>query len=637
MIEVKYGTRKVINFRGAKKVVGGLTDQNKINILLYISKELANVETESDLFIKVISLCKEIFEVDNTTLHIFDNEENLVPVIFLKETDPPKRNLKSGEGYSGACFQSKQSLLIPDLENYPGYLDEKETTRSVMVVPILYKDDALGTLSIESDTEFFYEDGDLEILEALGSQLALSLTSVRLFEGVMTARKREQEILGQLEFDMKLGRKVQSQIIPQNLKPWNGINFGMYYEPMTEVSGDYLDVVRQSHSVTAIIADVSGHGIPAALVTMAIHHQFRKCVFAGLGLTEIMEELGESLRPQLPESTYFTAALIRVFSRAVDSDNLTFAYCNAGHPKILHYINEVNLIEELDTKGIPLGIMKVRKLDFEEKREKLADGDMLILYSDGFTEQKNTHRKEIGLPLFKSWLMDGKEDILKSSKEAEVLRAKKEDQRREHPSSLRAKNIPKILTNKILENYQTFKGEEKNGDDLSLLLIGQPHEFSKANSLFRKALKADNLKIDLDSYKYALEAYMLEPSLKDNLLFLGKINYRDGKYAASIQYLEEYIDTSGDDSPLAYFLLARSLYKVDEFSACKKALKKSLSSDPAHVKSCLLLAKCYLAENEKHKAIRTLELGVKHTQGNDFLKQSLKLVENSLKKQLVTN
>ena len=62
MIELKYGTRKVISFRGAKKVVGGLSDQNKIAVLLYISKEFSNVGREEDLFDTLITLCKEIFE-----------------------------------------------------------------------------------------------------------------------------------------------------------------------------------------------------------------------------------------------------------------------------------------------------------------------------------------------------------------------------------------------------------------------------------------------------------------------------------------------------------------------------------------------------------------------------------------------
>ncbi|MCE9499978.1 MAG: GAF domain-containing protein, partial [Leptospira sp.] len=179
MIEQKYGTRKVVNFRGARKVVGGLTDQNKISVLLYISKEFGSVDKQEELFGTVINLCREIFECDNTTLRLFDGEL-LVPVKFIKETSPPRRNLEPGEGFSGATFASRKSLLIPDLTQTPEYLDPGESTRCAMCVPMLHKDEVMGTISVESDTEFFYKEDDLEILEALGSQLAMALTGVRL-------------------------------------------------------------------------------------------------------------------------------------------------------------------------------------------------------------------------------------------------------------------------------------------------------------------------------------------------------------------------------------------------------------------------------------------------------------------------
>ena len=403
MIELKYGTRKVISFRGAKKVVGGLSDQNKIAVLLYISKEFSNVGREEDLFDTLITLCKEIFECDNTTLRLWDGEL-LVPIKYIKETSPPRRNLTPNEGYSGQAFETKKPLIIPDLRQNPQFLDEGETTKCVICVPITYKDDVLGTISVESDTEFFYKEDDLEILEALGSQLALALTGVRLIEGLMTARAREAAILSQLEWDLKMGRNVQSQILQNHLHPWNGIYFGTHYEPMVEVSGDYFDVVKQGNTMTAIIVDVSGHGIPAALVTMAIHFHFNRYVTQGLGLAEIMEQMGESLKPQLPESTYFTAFIVRIYH------DYTYAYINGGHQKVLHFKND-RTVDELDSKGVPLGILDVKKSDYEEMHGKIEPGEYLLMFTDGFTEQKNDLGEEYGHSRFKESFIKARDSI----------------------------------------------------------------------------------------------------------------------------------------------------------------------------------------------------------------------------------
>lgn len=597
MIELKYGTRKVISFRGAKKVVGGLSDQNKIAVLLYISKEFSNVGREEDLFDTLITLCKEIFECDNTTLRLWDGEL-LVPVKYIKETTPPRRNLLPSEGYSGQTFLTKKPLLIPDLKKNPQYLDDQETTMCVICVPITYKDDVLGTISVESDTAFFYKEDDLEILEALGAQLALALTGVRLIEGLMTARAREAAILTQLEWDLKMGRNVQSQILQNQLPPWNGIYFGTHYEPMVEVSGDYFDVVKQGNTMTAIIVDVSGHGIPAALVTMAIHFHFNRFVTQGLGLAEIMEQMGEALKPQLPESTYFTAFILRIYH------DYTYAYINGGHQKVIHFKND-GTIEDLDSLGVPLGILDVKKSDYEEMHGKIEPGEYLLMFTDGFTEQKNAQSEEYGHVRFK-------ESFFKARNNLKLEKA-----------NVFVKDIVKSM----VSDWSQFKGDIKNGDDLAILLLQCNTTLTDALPLVRMAKVSARQKNNADAYSLALQAYRIDPSIKDNLLFLGKMYYNDGKYSESVKFIDEYIKTSGEDTAIIHYLYGKALFNSNRVSESKRALKKSLSCDHTFAKSSLLLAKCYLKENAIPKAIKTLQRGIKSTPSNDALKVSLKKLE----------
>ncbi|MDF3820069.1 SpoIIE family protein phosphatase [Leptospira sp. 96542] len=599
MVDFKVSKRMLVNFRGQNKVVGGLTDKDKIAILLYISKEFANLDREEQLFSKVILICQEIFESDNTTLRLWDGEY-LVPVKFVKETEPPRRNLVAGEGYSGTVFQTKKPILVNDLTRSPDFFDEGEKTRSVMCVPIIQKDDILGTLAVESDRENFYILDDLEILEALTSQLALALYGVRLIEGLVTARAREAAILNQLEWDLKMGRNVQSQILPQDLSAWNGIYFASHYEPMAEVSGDLVDIVRQGHSLTAINIDVSGHGIPAALVTMAIHHQFRRSVMAGLGLTEIMEELGENLRGQLPESTYFTAFIVRIFS------DYTFGYVNAGHQRMVHYKASDDNFVSYDTKGVPLGILPVRKADYEEKQGRLEPGDFLFLNSDGYSEQRNMQKEEAGVERIQAWLHDEREKLVVEG---------------------RGKVDLKKLSSRFMDRFRTYQGDAPIGDDLSYLFLYCGDSIPEAIHYIQMA-KQSNAKLKTDeSYAQALKAFSIDPSLKETLIFLGKMYYRDGKYKESIRYLEEYLKTSGDNTASSHFMMGRAYYKAGMISEAKRALKMAISSDHSFAKASILLAQCYLKENAKPKAIKVLQQGVKNTPQNNELKASLVKLE----------
>ncbi|MCB1180300.1 MAG: SpoIIE family protein phosphatase, partial [Leptospiraceae bacterium] len=590
------GSRKVVSFRGARKVVGGLTDKNKISVLLYISKEMANVGREEELFDRVMALCKEIFECDNTTLRLWDGEF-LVPVKYIVETTPPRRNLLPGEGYSGATFSSKKSILLSNIQSTE-YIDEEESTRSVISVPIMHKEEALGTLSVESDTEYFYREDDLEILEALGSQLALALTGVRLIEGLMTARAREAAVLSQLEWDLKMGRNVQSQILAKEIPPWNGIYFGNYFEPMVEVSGDYFGAVKQGNAITLIVADVSGHGIPAALVTMAIHYQFNQCVSQGLGLSEIMETMGEAIKPQLPESTYFTALMVRIYS------DYSYAYVNGGHQRLIHFKPDGSN-SELDTKGLPLGILDTRKKDFEERQGVLSPGDYLLMFTDGFTEQKNNQNEEYSLERFKELFNQQKNLLSEGNK----------------------KPFVKDIVSGMVEEWRKYKGDISNGDDLTMLLMECGKTINEALPLIRSAKLAAKARNIEDSYKLALTAYSLDPSLKDNLLFLAKMYYNDKNFVESVKFFSEYIKTSGEDTAIIHYLHGKALFNANKFQEAKRALKKSLSCDLAFAKSSLLLAKCYLKENSVPKAIKTLQQGVKSAPSNDALVTSLKKLE----------
>ncbi|HMV79112.1 MAG TPA: SpoIIE family protein phosphatase [Leptospiraceae bacterium] len=592
MIELKYGTRRVISFRGAKKVVGGLTEQNKIHVLLHISKELAKVDREEDLFRAVCSLCKEIFECDNITLRLW-NGEKLHPASFIVETVPEKRALLPEEGYSGKTFTEQKSNLIYNLED-TDYIDEGEKTRCVICVPITNREEKLGTISVESNTEFFYKEDDLEILEALGSQLALALTNVRLIEGMMEARKREAVVLSQLEWDLKMGRKVQSQIIQSSIAPWNGINFASFYEPMTEVSGDYFGIVKTGNSLTFISADVSGHGIPAALVTMAIHSYFQRSVAQGMGLPEIMEYLGKSLKPQLPESTYFTAFIIRIHS------DYTFSYINGGHQTPL-YFEATGETGELDSDGPPLGILDVTKSDYSEKFGKFNSGDALLLLTDGFPEQKNLEREEFSLASMRKIFLDEKYSQLRE----------------------KGKFNPEESIAGMLKTWNDFKGEAPKGDDLSMILLYCNPSFNKAQTLFRSSKTALKEGDHEKTYELALSAYNEDPSFSDNLLFLAKMYFNDKRYMESCKYLSEYIQTSGEDTAQIHYMLGKALFYAERYEEAKISLRKSISCDHTYVKSNLFLAKCYLKEKAYTKAIRTIERGLKSAPNDEHLLNSL--------------
>ena len=584
MIEIKYGKRKVVSYRGNQQVVGGLTAKNKIDVLLYTSTDLANSNNQGELFDLVLRLSEEIFEVDNVTLRLWDGEW-LRPVRYLTETDPPRRPLRSGEGFSGKVLQEGEPALISDLSGHPELLDEGETTRCVCCVPIMYRDSALGTISIEKDVGGFYKKDDLEIVEAMASQLGLALNEVRLVEGLIEAQDR-------INNDLRMGRIVQSQIVSQNIPPWNGLSFGVLYEPMVEVSGDYFDVVRHGNALTMLIADVSGHGVSAALVTVTIHHEFRRCVDQGMGLPEMIEALGESIRPKLPLETYFTAQVVRLYP------DLTYSFVNAGHNRMLVYRAATRTFEEEELGGIPLGIATTRREDYPEQFGKLDPADMLIMYTDGLTEQRNADHEETGLNRTMYWFYE-----------------------------TAGMGTAATVLGETMQRWRAHVGSVPRSDDLTLLIARHEPRAVKAREVIRAARKALRQGDSDQAIALAEQAYEIDRGMAENLLLMARLYYRAGQHRRAAERMESYREQTGELSAQHSFVLGNMYYRSGMNVEAKREFKRALLRDHGYAGASLMLARTYLKEGARAKALRTLEQAARTSPGSERVRLALARVK----------
>lgn len=584
MLELKYGKRRVVKYRGAKTVIGGLTPKDKIDILMYVSKELSSINDRDLLFTRVIELCSEIFEADNVTLRVWD-DGLLKPTAFLRQTDPERRALASGEGFSGSIYETQQSRLIHDLSQYPQYLDPGEMTLCVICAPISVRDDRLGTISVEKNTSHFYKKDDLEILEAMAAQVAIATLSARLITGMLDAQKVQNRLNSQLQFDLRIGRTVQSQIIHSAIPAFKAVDIRTAYEPMVEVSGDYFDYYRSHESLTLILADVSGHGVPAALITMALHYHFRLLSAQGLSLLELLQQLNEHMKPILPSGIYFTAQLVRIHS------DYSFSFVNAGHPKLLHfsaYSNEV--IAQYDTPGYPLGIAPFELSAYEEIGGKLRPGETLVMLTDGFAEQHNAGHEMAGYDRVISWLATALAE-------------------------------PTGAIDSFMQSFKLYQGDEANEDDLTVLTLHYNLRHLEADTLVhqsRQKIKAADYTAAKDQ---ALAALAVRPQHQDALIIVGKIALLGRDYSTAAHYLSRACSLDDHVDPSILLLAGHAAYKASDISSAKRFLKLLLADEPQNLKASLLLIRCYIRANEPQKATRTLNAAVKYAPQNDKLQQ----------------
>lgn len=191
-----------------------------------------------------------------------------------------------------------------------------------------------------------------------------------------------QERLISLDRELTIARKIQASILPAHLPHTERLQVAARYLPMTAVAGDFYDVlVVDEHRLGIIIADVSGHGVPAALIAsmvkMAIsaqlpHADNPEMVLAGLNRT-----LCGKLQAQ-----FVTAAYLYL-----DLDQHILRYAAAGHPPILYRQAINNTIVGIEENGLPLGMISVATYTFIER--PLVSGSRFLLYTDGLPEATN--------------------------------------------------------------------------------------------------------------------------------------------------------------------------------------------------------------------------------------------------------
>src|SRR5882724_235786 len=290
-------------------------------------------------------------------------------------------HLKLGEGFVGSVAQSGKPMISHDVRNDEIYINAREETRSEMVAPIISNDEVIGVFDLESDELSAYSDDDLEVLMMLASQVAIIIEKVMLHEQ-MIERKRLQ---GQLE----VARQVQLELLPAGDPKLPGFDISAYNFPTEEVSGDYYDWVSiYEDQIGLVIADVSGKGVPAALLMAFLRASLRAATHTGYAPQISMAKVNYLLWESIERNQFVTA-----FHGILDTGNRTLSYANAGHnpPLLLNAKGEVRFIER---GGLPLGMF--RDTRYHEYYLSFEPGEVLVLYTDGVTEATNPAGEEFG-------------------------------------------------------------------------------------------------------------------------------------------------------------------------------------------------------------------------------------------------
>lgn len=220
--------------------------------------------------------------------------------------------------------------------------------------------------------------------------------------GTVAARRtlaREQQ-LRTIENELDIAQRIQRSILPTASPVSDFFEVATQYQPMTAVAGDFYEYISlRNEEVALFIADVSGHGVPAALIASMV-----KAVAASLRAVaddpaEVLRRMNGSLCGNV-QGQFVTAAYVYL-----NSESGELRYSAAAHPPML-WLRE-NTILPIEENGLLLGAFDFA--DYTTKTLPLRHGDRILLYTDGMLEAESTAGEEFGVERLASLLRDNRD------------------------------------------------------------------------------------------------------------------------------------------------------------------------------------------------------------------------------------
>ena len=369
----------------------------------YDTEQILNRLAESvSSIVELAPLLKTVATRIGEALHVSDI------AVFLCEQNFYRPVFSLGNSQSEGAFDdgastvrelSRRNRPVPvysdDPRSWAAMVDRGEANLlrgldAQLLLPLSRKDDLLGFISLgPKASEAPYSTSDLNLLQSVASQTALAVENSRLTSTIAT-ETAEREVINR---ELAIAREVQQRLFPQTFPPVEGLDYHGTCRPASEVGGDYYDFLDLPNRKLGIaIGDISGKGIPAALLMASLQASLRgQAMAASTGVDCMVANINGLIYAATPGNRYAT-----FFYAQYDPVCRCLSYVNAGHnpPMVLRRQNGSAECMRLETGGPPVGLLP--QANYESAQVDLQPGDLMVLFSDGISEAMNSADEEWG-------------------------------------------------------------------------------------------------------------------------------------------------------------------------------------------------------------------------------------------------
>lgn len=353
-------------------------------VLLDITRSLAAPFDLEEVIEAIMQSLRQVVDYDAAAVYLVDRATRSLEIVSesgYPEGSEEAFGLQIGQGIVGWVAKTGEPVIVPDVRSDPRYVTARPETRSELAAPMVVEGQLVGVFNLESDLHDAYHEGHLELLSAFASQAAVALQRARIGRDLVERRRLERELA--------IARDIQRSFLPSAAPDVPGFDLAGTSISHDQVGGDYYDFIPVSETRLGLaIADVSGKGIPAALIMAGFRMSLLAEIRNEFAIRAVMRKASLLLHESTERDKFVTA-----FYGVLDWKNGVLIFSNAGHnpPMLVHRDGRG---ERLVEGGVALGVLPDAR--YEERPIVVQNGDVLVLYTDGVSEAENEKGEHFG-------------------------------------------------------------------------------------------------------------------------------------------------------------------------------------------------------------------------------------------------
>jgi phosphoserine phosphatase RsbU/P len=347
--------------------------------LIRAGLELAENRPLTELFPVILDLAIQAVNAQRGVLMALEDDK-LVPRAHRGE------GFRISSAVRDRVLNEKASILVRDAQLDDAFKGRmsivEQKVHTMMAVPLYSKERTIGLIYVDSPFVLReFTSDDLSLLTVMANVAAARIENARLAEIEEADRIMQR--------DLAQAAEIQGRMLPACAPQMPGVDLAGFNAACRTVGGDYYDFFPYGDGrVGLALGDVSGKGMPASLMMMALHARVQVLAEDPADLGALMARLNKATCAKCPSNRFIT-----FFFCVLDAATGDLAFANAGHnpPVLVRASGEARM---LDGGGPVLGILPIAP--YGEMRARLEPGDVLALYSDGVTEANNAAQEEFG-------------------------------------------------------------------------------------------------------------------------------------------------------------------------------------------------------------------------------------------------